>query len=105
MIMFVVYPSTILIYFGHFSDEKWKKMLWISFWVFLYSSVEYINFRYLNLINHHNGWNMPWSVAFNIVMFSILRIHHKNPLLAWGLSFAWIIYIWNMFDIPIEKLK
>ncbi|WHY87262.1 CBO0543 family protein [Neobacillus novalis] len=105
MIMFVVYPSTIMIYLGHFPQGKVKAAFWIFFWVFLFSSVEYINLHYLNLIEHHHGWSMYWSFFFNIVMFSVLRIHYKHPLLAWGLSAVWILFLWNVFEIPIEKVR
>jgi len=105
LIMFVVYPSTILIYLGRFPKVRWKQISWVSFWILLYTSVEYINIHYLKLIRHHNGWNMWWSVLFNIVMFIMFKIHDKNPLLALGLSVVWILFLWNVFNVPIESLK
>ncbi|CAM4355570.1 hypothetical protein L1N85_15110 [Paenibacillus alkaliterrae] len=105
MIMFIVYPSTILIYLGRFPQGRWKQALWVAFWTLLYSSMEYINLHYLHLIKHHNGWEMWWSVFFNVFMFLIIKIHYKHPLLAWGISIIMILFLWFMFDIPIEKLK
>ncbi len=105
MIMFVSYPATILIYLGRFPQTIWKKTFWITLWVILYSTLELLNLKFLDLINHFNGWNIWWSVLFNIVMFSFLRIHYKNPLLAWGLSFVWIIFIFYALKIPLEKIK
>lgn len=105
MIMTIVYPSTILIYLGHFPRTLMKQLLWISLWVCIYSGVEYINLRYLNLINHHRGWTIAWSIIFNVIMFVMFRIHFKKPLLAWGLSFAWLLFLWNWFDVPYDLLK
>ncbi|RSD28817.1 CBO0543 family protein [Mesobacillus subterraneus] len=105
MIMFVVYPSTILIYLGRFPSVRWKKILWVFTWVGVYTLIEHINERYLNLINHHGGWNIGWSVLFNIVMFSLLRLHFKNPLLTWGLSAIWVIFLLNAFDVQLHKMK
>ncbi|WLD91623.1 CBO0543 family protein [Alkalihalobacillus sp. AL-G] len=105
MIMFIVYPSTVLIYLGKFPHEQGKQILWIMFWILIYVVVEFINSRFLHLINHQNGWNNWWSLAFNVVMFVMLRVHHKNPLIAWGLSLLWILFLWNMFKIPFEILK
>jgi hypothetical protein len=105
MIMFIGYPSTILLYFGRFPKTRLKQGLWVAFWVFLYSILEYINLYYLHLIRHHNGWNMMWSVIFNIVMFLMFRIHYKNPLLAWCLSLIWILFLLMMFPIPLENMK
>jgi hypothetical protein len=105
IVIFIGYPSTILLFLGRFPTSRWKQGLWVSFWVFLYSILEYINLHYLYLIRHHNGWNMTWSVIFNIVMFPMLILHHKKPILAWGLSVIWILFLLMMFPIPIEKMK
>lgn len=105
MIMLIVYPSTILIYLGHWPKQRFKQILWLALWVFLYSSIEFINLKYLNLIEHHHGWNMGWSIIFNIFMFSIFPLHLKKPLIAWLLSLIWLIFLWNVFDIPLGVLK
>ncbi len=105
MIMVIVYPATILIYLGRFPKERSSQLIWVSSWIGIYWIVEYINLKYLNLIDHHNGWNMGWSFLFLIVMFPMLNIHHKNPLFAWILSLIFILFLWNMFDVPMEKLK
>ncbi|MFD1039248.1 CBO0543 family protein [Virgibacillus byunsanensis] len=105
VIMAIVYPSTVLIYLGRFPQERRKQIFWFSLWILIYWIVEYINLTYLDLINHHNDWNMWWSFLFLIVMFLMLKIHHKNPLLAWGLSVIFILILWIVFDIPVETLK
>lgn len=105
LIMVICYPSTILLYLGRFPKEKWKQLLWVIFWVILYTVVEYINLKYLHLIRHHNGWGMQWSIIFNIVMFTMFIIHMKKPLLAWVLSFIWIIFLLKAFHVPFDKMK
>ncbi|MET3698654.1 hypothetical protein SAMN05877753_104111 [Bacillus oleivorans] len=105
MIMFIVYPSTLLIYLGHFPQAKLRQAGWVLFWVMLYSSIEYMNLHYLHLIRHFNGWNIIWSIIFNMIMFTILRVHYKKPIWAWGLSVIWIIFLLNVFDVPVDKMK
>lgn len=105
MIMLITYPSTILLYLGHYPRTRIRQVLWVSFWVFLYSLIEFVNLKYFNLINHFHGWTIGWSVAFNVVMFSTLRVHYKNSLLAWGISFIWLIFLWKVFKIPLDILK
>ncbi|AST90242.1 CBO0543 family protein [Sutcliffiella cohnii] len=105
MIMVIVYPATVLIYLGRFPQKRQNQFFWILFWIVTYWVVEYVNLNYLNLINHYNGWNMKWSFLFLIVMFVMLKIHHKNPLLAWALSILFILFLWNVFDISVEILK
>jgi hypothetical protein len=105
MIMFIVYPSTALIYLPRFPDSGVKRVGWVALWVFLYSSVEFINLHYLKLIKHHNGWSMMWSFIFNIIMFSTLIIHFKKPLIAWAISIIWVIFLLNMFNVPVDRMK
>ncbi|WP_453989742.1 CBO0543 family protein [Bacillus nitroreducens] len=105
LIMCVAYPATVLIYLGRFPNKWWKKLLWIGLWVLLYVMIEYINLEYLHLIKHHHGWTMLWSLLFNLVMFPLLRLHQKQPLIALGLSIIWIIFLISMFPIPLEHLK
>ncbi|MFZ3579590.1 CBO0543 family protein [Virgibacillus sp. DJP39] len=100
----VRYPATILIYLGNFPAGKLKSIFWITFWVLLYTIVEVIDL-YLGLISHHNGWNLGWSILFNVVMFLTLKIHYHKPLLAWCISIIWILFLWNVFDIPMDVLK
>ncbi|THE10418.1 hypothetical protein E1I69_18875 [Bacillus timonensis] len=105
LIMFVSYPATTLIYLGHFPEKNWRKLIWIGLWVSLYVIVEYINLKYLHLIKHHHGWTIHWSFLFNLVMFPMLRLHQKHPLIAWGLSIIWIIFLLIMFPIPLKYIK
>lgn len=105
MIMFVAYPSTILIYIGQFPNKTLHKIFWILLWIFIYTSIEFINLHYLDLINHFNGWTMTWSVLFNVVMFSTLKIHQERPLIAWIICVLWTITLFIVFDIPISQMK
>ncbi|WP_282173854.1 hypothetical protein [Cytobacillus firmus] len=66
-IMAVKYPVTILIYLYRFPGGKLIKKL-------------------LYILKYDNGWSLKWSILFNAVMFTILRVHHKRPAAAWGLS-------------------
>ncbi|WP_163141244.1 CBO0543 family protein [Bacillus sp. 22-7] len=105
MIMAIVYPVTILIFIGRYPAGLLKQAGWILLWVFLYTSIEFINLYYLNLIEHLNGWSIQWSFFFNVFMFIILRIHHNRPLAAVGIGFIWIIFLWKTFEVPIDLLR
>ncbi|WP_313998718.1 CBO0543 family protein [uncultured Paenibacillus sp.] len=106
MIMFVVYPSTVLIYLGRFPKKTiWKQGGWITLWVLLYIIVEYVNLRYLDLIDHFHGWNIWWSAAFNVIMFSMLLLHYRHPLWAWAGSFVTVIVLWILLRVPISVLE
>lgn len=104
MIIVLVYSSTLLIYLGNFPRNRIKQFLWIMVWVFLYSLIEFINLNYLNLIEHHHRWNIAWSILFNIVMFTVLRIHVNRPLLAWMISILFFALLWILLEVPKETL-
>jgi hypothetical protein len=102
LIMFVAYPASMLIFFGKLPKETNKIVLWILFWVTLFSVVEYINLRYLDLVDHHHGWNMGWSVLFNLIMFSMLLLHYKHPIAALITSIPIILFFVLYFKVPIH---
>ncbi|WP_026905809.1 CBO0543 family protein [Paucisalibacillus globulus] len=104
MTMLIIYPTTILIYLGHFPKKTSKKILWVLFWVALYWIGEFINLHYLKEITHENGWTMTWSFAFNIVMFSTLWIHYRSPIIAWVFAIIWSIILLMFFKIPFGSL-
>jgi hypothetical protein len=99
--MFVAYPATVLIFLGNLPDKTIKMVLWLLFWVALFSLVEYINLRYLDLVMHHNGWTMAWSVLFNLIIFSMLILHYKHPIAALIFSIPIIVFFVMFFKVPI----
>lgn len=98
------YSATVLIYLGRFPNGLKKRILWFLFWSGIFLILEYVNNK-LGYITYHNGWNMLWSVIFTAIIFLILPIHHKRPLLAWGLSIVFILYLLTVFDVKISELK
>jgi hypothetical protein len=99
--MFISYPATVFIYLGRFPKQKVKAVLWILLWVVLYSSIEFINLRFLNLITHHNGWSMTWSVIFNAMMFPMLWLYYKKPGTTLLLTIPIVAFLLWYFRVPI----
>ncbi|MDZ5472930.1 CBO0543 family protein [Bacillus sp. 31A1R] len=104
-VMAVKYPATTLIYLSKFPKENMiYKILYVAGWVCLYTINEGIDLK-LHLIKHFNGWNLYWSILFNIFIFSILKIHFTRPIVAWLLSFIFIVFLWNVFNVPKEVFR
>ncbi|WP_408009737.1 CBO0543 family protein [Pseudalkalibacillus sp. A8] len=103
-LMAVKYPATILIYLGNFPKRPIYQFLYILLWVFIYCLNELTNL-WLGVISFHNSWHFGWSILFNFSMFVILFVHHKKPLLAWGISAVFIFFLWNVHGIPKDILK
>ena len=102
--MFVAYPSIMLVYLGRFPTKRMKQIIWGGFWVSLWSFLEWVSIQ-LGNFSYLNGWNFIWSFLFNIVLFSMVRLHYKMPLLTYGLSFILAVVLLSIFDVPFEKMK
>jgi hypothetical protein len=99
------YPATILIFLYHFPKKRPSSILvYLLFWVGLYAFNEWISLSF-GLIDHHHGWNFGWSILFNFVMFSILRVHHHRPLFALILSIIFAVLLWSALQVPLDILK
>ncbi|MCC3355367.1 CBO0543 family protein [Bacillus sp. REN16] len=105
-IMAIKYPATILIFLGRYPEEKtWlKQMGYIFIWSGIYAVNEAFD-SYFGLIKYDNGWNIWWSILFNLVMFSILRLHHVRPFRAWVASFIFVLFLWFIFDVPSSVFR
>jgi hypothetical protein len=102
---FTTFPILILIFLSHFPDVKiLKKLLYILAWTLLFGSIEYIA-KLFGMISYHHGWNMWWSLLFDFVMFTVLAVHYKRPIIAWLLSCLFILFLWKAFDINFKLLE
>lgn len=102
--MTITYSVTVLIYVGRFPEGWGRQSLWFLLWSGIYFVIEYINCR-LGFITYHNGWNIWWSLLFTGIIFFILPIHHKRPLLAWGVSLIIIVTLLIIFDVKLSDMK
>lgn len=105
IIMAIAYSSTLLIFLGNYPKSKLKQVLWILLWIFIYCLIEWVNNKYLHLIEYHNGWNTLLSILFNFVMFPVLRIHMNKPWLAWIISILFFIFLYNILDISADIFR
>ncbi|WP_235816484.1 CBO0543 family protein [Bacillus massilinigeriensis] len=98
------YVVTVLIYLGRF-PKGWKKStLWFLLWFGIYLITEYANYKF-GFITYHNGWNFGWSVFFTGIIFFILPIHHKQPLIAWLISLIIILSLLAIFRVELSDMK
>jgi hypothetical protein len=102
--MTISYTATVLIYLGKFPEGWMKRFFWFLLWSGVYLAAEYFNYK-MGFITYHHHWNFGWSVFFTIIIFLILPIHQKKPLLAWLLSIIIIISLLNIFDVKISDMK
>jgi len=52
--------------------------------------------------SYHNNWNIGYSIIFNCLMFPILILHYKKPLLAFLVCSILAFLLMAFFEIPIK---
>ncbi|WP_010283606.1 CBO0543 family protein [Bacillus timonensis] len=100
-VMLIKYPATVLIFLGKYPGERtWvKQSFYILMWDAIYTVNEALDL-FFGLIKYDNGWSLWWSVLFNLVMFSILRLHDVRPFRAWVASLLFVLFLWHIFNVP-----
>ncbi|MGM0753547.1 MAG: CBO0543 family protein [Bacillota bacterium] len=102
--MAVQYTATIAIFIGKLPSSFQGKVAWIMLWTGIYGVGEGLSHG-LGMMTYHNGWHFGWDILFNIMMFTVLIVHHKSPIIGWIISFPIIFFLWLYFDVPYSALK
>lgn len=100
LMMLCLYPSTTILYFTFYpSSASFKKQaLYILLWVSIYTVVELLS-HITGGFSYENGWNICYSILFNLLMFPLLRLHFKKPLLTW----FFICFLGNNYPILVQN--
>ncbi|WP_409253945.1 CBO0543 family protein [Bacillus sp. SCS-153A] len=102
--MAIQYTVTVSIFIGRLPKELGKQVLMILVWTSIYGLNEFIT-NQLGGLSYHRGWSFGWDLVFNVMMFTMLVIHYKKPLIAWMLTGPIIVTLWLIFDVPLSVLK
>lgn len=101
---FFIVPVVIMIYLQYFPKRKGNKFLYLSIWVAYFSVLEFL-FEKKGLFIYENDWNTWWSLLFNLITFTVIRIHYKNPLAALLVSAPIIAVLLLFFHPSLHDLK
>ncbi len=104
LIAITVYPSTIMLFIPNFPNKKTKITIHISYYVAIYTIVEFIAHK-SGYFTYYNGWNIWCSLIFNYIMFTVLFLHYKNPLLAWIIALTSPHILFYIFKIPYSVIR
>lgn len=104
IIMVLLYPGTVILYLTFYPKAWQKQIVYILLWVVIYLAVEVAAY-FTRGFEYFNGWTVYYSFIFNLIMFPLIRLHYKKPLLAWPISaILAIIVIW-WFRIPLSEFS
>jgi hypothetical protein len=102
-ITLLLYPTTVILYLSFYPGGLMKQALYVLMWAGIYTLAEWIA-CHTGGFCYHDGWNIWYSLIFNMLMFPLLRLHFKKPLLVWPISAALcFLFLW-WFRIPLMRL-
>jgi hypothetical protein len=104
LITMIFFPATLLVFLPYYPKGKVTQIIYVLFWAFTYSLIEIVSYT-LGFFSYHNGWNIWWSILFNLLMLPLLRLHQKKPPLAWLFSIIMISAALVYFRIPFSSMK
>jgi hypothetical protein len=101
---FVLWPCAIILFFTFLPRTKIiKQMVYTFIWAIFLSSIEGISYITKNIV-YINGWNYLYTIAFNCILFPLLALHYKYPLIVWPISGGLALLVMLLFDVPISSL-
>jgi len=101
-ITFLIFPFMVMLFLANYPKTFNKKLFHFLLWIVIALGIEtgaYLAGR----ITYHHGWNIWWSVAFNISIFPMLRFHFVKPIPAWIVSFLFAAFYIYYFHIPLSQ--
>lgn len=103
LVMLVIYTCTILIYLPHY-PKGWKQVPYLLLWVAIWFGVEVV-LEQFELIKYYRSWSLGDSLWFNGVIFVMLILHHRKPLLTYLLTALAVVVIMYAYDLSIYNMQ
>jgi hypothetical protein len=100
---FFIMPVVIMIFLRFYPKGR-KQYLYLCGWIAYFTVIEYLFYK-KGLFIYENDWDIFWSAVFNLILFTVVRIHYKNPLIAFIVSLPIIIILLMFFHPTIAELK
>lgn len=97
----IIMPLSIFLYLSHIPEKWFHRALYILLWTGIYITTEWILYLF-GRISYENGWVFGYSILFDIVMFSVMALHHYYPTKAYIVSVFIIIFLIIFFKVPFE---
>lgn len=97
----ITMPISVLIFLSKFPDTWVRRGLYIVYWSGIYIGVEWILLIF-GKISYQHGWEFIYSFYFDLMMFTVIAIHQKNPVIAYILSVGIIIFLISHFHVPFK---
>lgn len=101
---FIVIPVAVMIFLDKFPQKRKQQILYILAWSLFFWFIELL-FYLKGMFVYYNGWTIWHSAWFDVLMFTIFRIHFVKPILALIITTISIIMFIVLFPISFASLK
>lgn len=98
---FIIFPGTALLFLSNYPKTKKEQLKHYIRWVAIYVLVE-LAFIFTDHIHYQHGWNLGWSAAFDVIMFPILYLFYKKPIIAYLISIPIAVFFIWWFKVPVH---
>jgi hypothetical protein len=98
-IIFAIFFPGGLLFLSNFPQKALRQVVYVLLWITLYILIELFTTS-IGMQRNYHGWNIWWSLLFNFIMFPLLILHHKNPVLAWLIAFTFLGIVMKIFGVP-----
>ncbi|MTH54725.1 hypothetical protein GKZ89_15080 [Bacillus mangrovi] len=99
---FFICPMGLIIYLQRFPERN--RIFYMSVWVAFYSVIQVL-FAHKGMYVYDHGWNSWLNIPLNIILFSVLYVHYRNPVAAYFLSVPIAVIFYLFFPFPWDSLK
>ncbi|MBM7691503.1 hypothetical protein JOC77_000908 [Peribacillus deserti] len=97
----ITMPISIFLFLSHFPEMAIRRFLYILVWSGIYIAVEWVLLKF-DRISYDYGWSLGYSFLFDLIMFSVIALHHFRPVLSYILSIFIIIFLVIYFKVPFK---
>ncbi|NRD79584.1 hypothetical protein HPT25_19675 [Bacillus sp. BRMEA1] len=95
---FLVIIPLIFVYLSKFPEKRKEKIHYVIGWSLILFLLEWIGAEFFQGFKYYHGWNIWWSLLFDIQMFTMLRLHFVNYKIAILLSVPCTLFWLICFD-------
>lgn len=95
---FTILPLTTLLFLTNFPKEFNKQFFRILTYIAIYTCLELAMIQF-GVIQYYRGWNFWYSVAWDSMMFTVIALHFKKPLISYLVSL--VVFLTMITHFPV----
>ena len=103
-VTFVTFPPLIILFLSNFPTKILKQVKYTVFLALGMSFLEYIMYI-TGGMKYYNGWNIGCSLLFDLIMYPLLFLNYKKPLLCWGITIPLVFSLMFIVNVPFSSLR